>query len=104
MKSSHVTKLLRKARCVWLMVQFRCKKDGSLTNVGQNLLVGWSPVAQSKCEIEFEAISDTQERNNGDEGEVEVDDDDNDDEKDGDEADDDDNDDNFNDGMMVVII
>lgn len=59
--------------------------------------------AQSKCEIEFEAIFDAQERNDGDESEIEVD-DNGDDEKDGDEADDDDNDDNFNDGMMVVII
>ena len=88
---------LQKARYVWLMVQLLCKKDGSLTNVGQNLLVAWSPVAQAKSEIEFKAIFDTQERSDGGESKVEVDDDD-DDDKDGDEADDayDDNDDNFN--------
>lgn len=62
--------------------------------------MAWSPVAQSKCEIEFEAISDTQEKCDGDESETEVDDDVDDDEKDGDEADDD----NFNDGMMMVLI
>ena len=77
------------------MEQLLCKKDGSLTNVGQNVLVAWPPVAQYKCEIEFEAISDTQERCDGDESEIKVDDDD-DGEKDGDEADYDYNEHNFN--------
>lgn len=52
-------------------------------------------LAQSKCDIEFEAICDAKERNDGDESKVKVDDED-DDDKDSDEADYDDNEDSFN--------